>query len=231
MRLSDTFKDYSVFLESLILFTFRKSVVEIGVAFGATTFHLCRAVASNGTNGKVVGFDCWNIHGQNKQFPAFGSKRDVEYSLGGAHLNNFTLVEIDTTTPEFHEALKTHCPSIDFAFIDGCHSYAGVKNDFFAIKPFLTEDAIVTFHDTQRIDGIREFIIDLRTIYNDGTFDYIDLPYGGERRAGLGIMTFRKYPSKLKIDEICGSPNTPEQIENKEIEWYNAQLRNHAANN
>ena len=39
-------------------------------------------------------------------------------------------------------------PSIDFAFIDGDHSYDGVKLDWDAIRPRLAAFGIVIFHDT-----------------------------------------------------------------------------------
>ena len=35
----------------------------------------------------------------------------------------------------------------DFVFIDGDHSYEGVKADFYNILPFLKEETIVAFHD------------------------------------------------------------------------------------
>ena len=219
----ETGQDYSLFLERLVEFTQRKTIVEVGVAYGSTTVHL--ALAARKTGGKVFGFDCWSVHGLQNQFHAFSSRAEVDYKLKTAGIDNVELFEVDTKSSTFKELLSQHCPVIDFAFIDGCHSYKGVSNDYEAIRPHLADDAIVAFHDTQRIDGIREFVLDLRTKFNDGTFDYIDLPYGGSRRAGLGVMLRRKYPNPLEIDEVCGAPSTPAEIVSRENAWYQAQLR------
>ena len=118
------------------------------------------------------------------------------------------------------------CSAIDFAFIDGDHSYNGIKNDFFIVYPLLSKTGIVAFHDTQRIDGCREFILDLRTKYNDGSFDIVDFPFGNKhRRVGISVLVKRTFPVlNIPIDEICGSPSYPGDILKREKEWYKDQV-------
>lgn len=224
MSLDHDNRDYSLFLKQLVVFTQRKRIVEVGVAFGRTTKHLCYAAKETG--GHVYGFDLWDTHGLHNQFHAFSSKEEVENKLKNAGCNNFTLTKINTKISNFKDIVKEKVGTIDFAFIDACHSYEGVKRDFVELKPLFADDAIIAFHDTTAIDGVREFILDLRTKYNDGTFDLIDLPFGGPRREGLAILIYRKFPNNLRMDEVCGSPSTIDQIYQREIEWYNSQLKN-----
>jgi hypothetical protein len=215
-------KDYSTFLKYLIVLGRKTRIVEVGVALGETTAKLCEAAAI--TQGFVNGYDCWEAHGLQNQWVNISSKEYVDSMLNEKGFTNFLMTKINTRTEDFSEILSNQINSIDFAFIDGCHSYIGVKTDFFALKPYFTDDCTVVFHDTQFIDGAREFIIDLRTTYNDGTFDLIDLPYGGDKNFGLAIMQYRKYPNKNLITEIAGSLSSPEEIYKKELNWYSSQI-------
>jgi len=212
-------------LKHLVIFNNRKICVEIGVRGGGTTKELCAAAKQTG--GQVFGFDCWTTHGLKKQFQTKQTKAQVAKMLKGHGYNNFTLTQVDTMTPEFPVLLAKMCPKIDFAFIDGCHSYLGIKNDFDAVYPLLANDGIIAFHDTVRIDGCREFILDLRTKYSDGTFDVVDFPWGwGKRRNGLSLLVKRFVAaSDIKLDEVCGSLSLPKDIYRKGKEWLKNEKR------
>lgn len=215
------------FLESVVYFTEAKKVIEVGVQLGEMAVYLCRAAHNNG--GRYYGFDIWSTFGPAGQFQQVGSKELVEQKLRANGLNNFEITKIDTITlkKEFENKLDT-IGTIDFAFIDGDHSYAGIANDFFSVYPRLSKSGVIAFHDTSRIDGCREFILDLHTKYYDGTFDLIDLPYGyGDRHCGVSLLSKRSLPvSNLPIDEICGSISTPKEIELKEKHWYENEILN-----
>lgn len=200
-----------------------KTIVEVGVAKGTTTKHLCEAVVKTG--GFVYGFDLFDAHGQNKQFGRISTKIEVENYLNGFH--NFKIYKIDTFSDSFKKLIDD-IGKIDFAFIDGDHSYDGVLNDFNVIYPNLSEGGIIVFHDTLRIDGCREFMIDLRTKFNDGTFDVIDLPWGNlDRKTGVSLLVKRTFPTlDMEIDESCGSLSDYDTIYEKEKEWYSGQIKN-----
>lgn len=224
--MSDNIHDECEFMQRLILFNRYKTCVEVGVRGARTTHYLCAAAKVNG--GHVYGFDVWAIHGLKKQFssPQGCSQVVAEQFLKQKNHSNFTLNTVDTTTQKFKDLLAAQCPKIDFAFIDACHSYPGVKNDFDAIYPLLAPNGTIAFHDTMRIDGCREFILDLRTRYYDGTFDIVDFPWGfGNRRCGLSILVKRQYQAvKLPLDEKCGSLSSPEGVLKREAEWYQKEL-------
>lgn len=217
-------EDECKFIHSFIVFNHYRVCVEIGVRGGRTTDYLCRATKP--FKGHVYGFDCWGIHGLNKQFKNNPMKQQhVEKFLEQKGHVNFTLNTVDTTTPKFRELLLQQCPKIDFVFIDGCHSYPGVKNDFDSVYPLLKPTGAIAFHDTLRIDGCREFVLDLRTKYFDGTYDIVDFPWGfGGRRCGLSLLVKRQFPVvKLPLDEKCGSLSSPKDIITKEQQWFNGE--------
>lgn len=222
------YNDYSHLLESLILLNNYKNIIEIGVNAGDTTITLCQAAKK--VEGHVYGFDMWDNHGLFNQFKQSGNKKEVENKLKNAGYNNFTLYQKNTFDSDFSDFITSKVPHpYDLVFIDGCHSYKGCLNDFKSVYKNLSTIGSIIFHDTQRIDGCREFILDLRTKYNDGTFDIIDF-HGGykERQMGISILTKRQFPVlKIPINQLCGSPSTPEKIEKREEEWYHGELKKH----
>ena len=220
-------------LESLVYLNQAQVIVEVGVAEAKSTDWLCRGAKLRG--GKVYGYDLWDTHGLNNQFEHWSSKEKCETYLQSKGHTNFELTKINSRTPEFAELIKTKHPSIDLAYIDGCHSYDGIKNDFDIIYPLLSECGVMVFHDTLRIDGCREFMIDLRTKFWDGTYDLITFPWGSmfysdgnvvNRRTGISVLTKRSFATlDLPIDEQCNLDEHFQEIYVKEEEWYEAELK------
>jgi hypothetical protein len=220
-------------LESLVYLNQAKVIVEVGVAEAKSTDWLCRGAKLR--SGRVYGYDLWDTHGLNNQFEHWSSKEKCEAYLTSKGHTNFELTKINSRTPEFAELIKTKHPVIDLAFIDGCHSYDGIKNDFDAIYPQLSATGVIVFHDTMSIDGCREFMIDLRTKYNDGTFDLVTFPYGSmfysdgnvvDRRTGVSVLVKRGFAViPQAIDEQCNLDEHFNDIYVKEEEWYDAELK------
>jgi len=219
-------------LESLVYLNQAKVIVEVGVAEAKTTDWLCRGAKLR--NGFVYGYDIWDTHGVNNQFQHWSSKEKCEEYLTSKGHTNFELTKINSRTPEFAELIKIKHPVIDLAFIDGCHSYDGIKNDFDVIYPQLSPAGVIVFHDTMSIDGCREFMIDLRTKFRDGTFDLITFPYGSmfyndgrvrDRRTGISMLVKRAFATiDQPCDEICNLDDHTQEIYVKEEEWYQSEL-------
>jgi hypothetical protein len=220
-------------LESLVYLNQAKVIVEVGVAEAKSTDWLCRGAKLRG--GFVYGYDLWDTHGVNNQFQHWSTKEKCEAYLQSKGHSNFELTKINSRTPEFAELIKSKHPSIDLAYIDGCHSYDGIKNDFDVIYPLLSESGVIVFHDTLRIDGCREFMIDLRTKFFDGTYDLITFPWGSmfysdgnvvNRRTGISVLAKRSFATlDLPIDEQCNLDDHFQEIYVKEEEWYEAELK------
>jgi predicted O-methyltransferase YrrM len=52
------------------------------------------------------------------------------------------------------ETMREQIPEkVDFAFIDGDHSYDGLARDWQVVQPRLADDAVVAFHDTSIPEG------------------------------------------------------------------------------
>ena len=241
--------EHGLLFKSIVLLNKAKVCVEIGVAHGTTSKWICEGAEM--VEGHLWGFDVWDIHGQKevtndeycvkweaehgsrlkhkKEYGQISSKADVEKYLKSCGLKSFTMTQTDSRDPGFPAVVKSKCPKIDFAFIDGDHSYNGLKRDFDAVYPLLTDIGVIAFHDTMKIDGCREFMLDLRTKYFDGTYDIVDFPFGnGGRRVGISLLVKRSYPVvNILVDEMCGSPSLPHEIMEKEHNWYENELKQH----
>lgn len=118
-------------------------VVEIGTARGRSTCALALGCRENG-RGKVYSIDPhtlneWTDPGTEEDGGRFVRNRLREYDLTA------WCEVIQATSPE---AAKTWSKTIDLLFVDGDHTYDGVRHDFEAFRPWLTDDAVVVFHDT-----------------------------------------------------------------------------------
>jgi hypothetical protein len=223
--------NYSIFIEQLALLSNSKTIVEIGVQYGNTSIHLASVAKVN--SGFFYGYDFWDeigaYIGPNK---VNTTKENIDRKLveSGHDDKNFKLTKIDTTSQEFEDILfKDTGGKIDFAFIDGDHSYNGIKNDFNKVYKYLTEEGIIVFHDTYSHVGCRKFVIDLYTELNDGTFDIINLPYGGGcLRYGLTVLVKISFPL-YKTGIINTSHETgylsSEEVYNLEQEWFNKEIK------
>lgn len=225
MRFNEKHNDYSNIIAEFAVLNNAKTIVEIGVNEGDTTLVLCEAAKITG--GKVFGFDMWDTHGLFNQFKQSGDYDRVNSRLTSAGYNNFILNKQNTYDSNFPNILKEMTNgSIDIAFIDGDHSYRGCLNDLQAVYPLLSNTGVVVFHDTQRIDGCREIIHDLRTKYYDGTYDIFDLGGGyGNRMMGISFLIKRQFPAlQIPINQLCGSPSSADEIEKKEADWYSNEI-------
>lgn len=106
---------------------------------------------------------------------------------------------------------------IDFLFIDGDHTYSGVKQDFELYERFLSEDAIVGFHDIINSEFHREvncfvskFWDELKETYEENEFIYTkhfdremlpffyDATYHKGGFGGIGTINYGKKKEKIE---------------------------------
>lgn len=184
----------AVLFKSLCIYENYKTIVEIGTQHGESTFYLCQAAELNG--GKVFCYDYFAEVGTYKK-GGYGEREVVEKRL--EHFIRKDLVKLTTINSrddQFQHVLKTDTGGcIDFAFIDGDHSYDGARNDFEKVYPLLSNNGMIVFHDTGNHVGVRKLIIELLTDLNDGTFSIINMPYGGpsnSRQIPHGIAILKK---------------------------------------
>jgi predicted O-methyltransferase YrrM len=120
------------------------TIIEIGSARGLSACTMGLACRHNNL-GKVFAVDPHNLNDWtdspkvNREQLRFFESRIQAYDLSG-------YCEIIQATSE--EAAKNWNRTIDLLFIDGDHSYEGVRKDFELFKPWLTPRSLVLFHDS-----------------------------------------------------------------------------------
>ena len=123
-----------------------ETVVEIGSARGYSTYALALACQQNG-RGKVYAIDPhepnpWTDHGPEE------AHENYEFLL--ARLKEYELAPTwcEVIRARSLDASRAWNKPIDLLFIDGDHTYEGVKGDFEAFRPWLHQFSVVVFHDS-----------------------------------------------------------------------------------
>ena len=87
---------------------------------------------------------------------------------------DFKLFIADSQTEETRDKVKEFCPQYDLIFIDGDHSYEGVRRDFELYQDLLSPRGYIVFHD-----------IDPEHVFRDGAGGEVyrfwqDIPHGSK---------------------------------------------------
>lgn len=152
-----------------------KVAVEIGSARGRSACFVGRALKENGT-GKLYAIDPhtrtdWN------DVASVDTLREIRRSLSALKLQEQVEIVRDMSAT----VARTWTLPIDMLFIDGDHSYDGVKRDWDLFSPFVTQFGVVLFHDT-----IWELRPDPRYARDDmGVPAFVE----GLRREGYPVIT------------------------------------------
>jgi len=101
------------------------------------------------------------------------------------HNHHFEFFQGNSQHTHIYEKVTTKCPKFDLMFIDGDHSYEGVKNDFEKWTPHLKVGGYVLFDD-QDYGGIRQLSLELQE--TNGAFQWIETPEWSPKMPGY----FRK---------------------------------------
>ena len=136
-----------------------KKMVEIGSAHGGTLHFWDNMM---GPGGLTVSVDMWAFHGVTLDFTS--SKSEVVFVKADSHQTR-TLGQVTALVQG----------SIDFLFIDGDHTYEGVKKDYEMYSPLVRKGGIIAFHDiTYDTDiQVRRLFLEI-----EGTKDAIEITHG-----------------------------------------------------
>lgn len=113
---------------------------EIGVAAGGTTRLMHELVGFN--DGVLIDN---GAHPNHKHFTHNVAKLPCHFIQGDSH----AAYVFDTLRNYLSAGVK-----FDVVFIDGDHSYEGVKQDIELVLPYCTPDTLLIFHDTVACDGV-----------------------------------------------------------------------------
>jgi predicted O-methyltransferase YrrM len=159
-----------------------RRVVEIGTAGGGTLFLLARTAAPDAT---LVSVDLglWKGHRGSRRllYRSFASRgQRVRLVRGDSHEAG--------TAAAVERALGG---AADFLFVDGDHSYEGVRQDYETYSPLVRSGGLVALHDVvpgepALVGGVPDFWQELRT--SPGASEIVASP----SQAGYGIGLIRK---------------------------------------
>ncbi|MCB1521479.1 MAG: class I SAM-dependent methyltransferase [Hyphomicrobiaceae bacterium] len=124
-----------------------KLSLEIGIASGGQTKFLRDYWRAE----KTIIVDI----GQHEKFPHWQRIRPM--------VNTDIVCEIidDSHSPSVRERLKPYFGKVDFAFIDGDHSYRGLRQDIFLAKDLMMPGALMVLHDTAAVYDCKRVFDDL----------------------------------------------------------------------
>jgi predicted O-methyltransferase YrrM len=126
--------------------------VEVGSYLGASASIIALAITDKRIIGKLFCIDTWG----NDAMSEGKTNTFAEFKENTKHFDGIVspIVGNSVETAEWFDK------RIDFLFIDGDHSYEGVKADVNAWLPKLNKDALVVFHDIGWAEGVKKIIED-----------------------------------------------------------------------
>ncbi|MEM2901131.1 MAG: class I SAM-dependent methyltransferase [Candidatus Bathyarchaeia archaeon] len=143
-----------------------KNVLEIGTASGGTLFLFSRASSPDATIVSVDlpggPFGGGYSKGKALIFKSFARAKQKIYLLRADSHNHSTLEKIKFILLD---------KKLDFLFIDGDHSYEGVKKDFETYSPLVRNGGIIAFHDIvpgdpKYVGGVPKFWKEIKPKFN-----------------------------------------------------------------
>ena len=158
-------------------------ILEIGTALGGTLFLFCRAASENAVLISVdLPLGKWGGGYSRTRIPLYES-----FPSTYQHLH---LIRGDSHNREVLEEVKTilQGKKVDFLFIDGDHSYEGVRKDFDMYSPLVKINGIIAFHDViksiHKECDVCRFWDELASLYEHRTIVEND----DQQWAGIGII-------------------------------------------
>ncbi len=127
----------------------KETILEIGSYIGASACCFGTAMKKYGF-GRVFCIDTWNNDAMTE------GNRDTytEFLKNTASFAQF-IIPVRGFSTEVVEQITVKTNQVDLLFIDGDHSYEGVKADWDAYKGFLKGGSIVVFHDWGWAEGVK----------------------------------------------------------------------------
>lgn len=116
--------------------------LEIGTAWGGTLFFLTRLASSRAT---IVSLD---LPG-GKFGGGYSTRRKWFYQRFARRHQRLHLLQGDSHSGEMFQQVSVAFSGmpLDYLFIDGDHSYEGVRNDFEMYAPMVRKGGLIAFHD------------------------------------------------------------------------------------
>jgi predicted O-methyltransferase YrrM len=159
-------------------------MLEIGTNTGGTFFVLCQNCDQNAT---VISLD---LPGARFGYQAkFYREALVRRMIRPGQ--DFHAIRMDSHIPDamvrVHDVLRGE--KLDLLFIDGDHTYAGVKQDFEMFSPFVREGGVIGFHDI--VPHPAETGCEVNRFWNEikGSYRHKEIVFDPKQGwAGIGVL-------------------------------------------
>jgi predicted O-methyltransferase YrrM len=130
----------------------KNQIAEIGSYIGASA--CCFGAAGfDSVIKQIICIDTWNNDAMTE------GSRDTwtEFKNNTADFSEY-VIPVRGFSTEVVEQVRAITPALDLLFIDGDHSYEGVKADWDAYKGFLKSGSTVIFHDYGWAEGVKRVV-------------------------------------------------------------------------
>ena len=161
-----------------------KTVLEIGTDKGGTLYLWCQAAAEDAT---ILSIDLSSRSRYSPQRRELYAKfiKSTSQKLHFLPFSSHDPSTVDKATALFGGK------QIDYLFIDGDHTYEGVKSDYYMFNDMVKKGGLIAFHDikTVREDcGVRELWEEVTKEMNKADYwEYAENDYG-PLGAGIGVI-------------------------------------------
>lgn len=161
-----------------------RSVLEIGTNAGGTLYCWCRLATPDAT---IVSVDLPGGEFGGGYTPERAAEMRLHFPGHGQHLN---LIEADSHAEATLREVRARVKTLDFLFIDGDHTYAGVKRDFEMYAPLVGKGGLVALHDICEHPPHLESRVDVfwREVREGYEYEEFVSPAGGW--GGIGLLRF-----------------------------------------
>lgn len=160
-----------------------KNILEIGTATGGSLLVWTRCLTPG---GRVISIDLpWGQYGA-----GYVSSRVPLYKAFALPEQRMELLQLNSHDNSTVEQIASTLDGeqLDFLFIDGDHTYEGVREDFERYSPFMRPGGVIAFHDIAKpIDGtvgVWELWQELKTKHR--CIELVENPDQGW--AGIGVL-------------------------------------------
>lgn len=195
-------------LQRLILEARPKVSLEIGMAYGISSLFICEALAKVGGVRHIVRDPNQDVHWSgvgmsNLRNAGFGNLVELRYEESQKLLPRLA-----------YDGLK-----IDFAFIDGWHTFDHTLVDFFYIDKMLNVGGLVVFDDTQ-LAGIRAVCRFIATNRSYEVCGFVEGPTEDRQRTKMAVTRlFHRFARRSKIVRYVIHPKFSWSDESLGFSW------------
>jgi len=147
----------------------RKIAAEIGVWHGVTT---CRIAESLAPEGVLYAVDSYVPGRLGLSFPFAVARRNTRK---WSHKIEFIRTTSELAAKQFRTTLR----NVDFLFIDGNHSYEGLRADWESWAPLIASGGLVALHDSRstasrNLETVGSCVFTKQVISHDPRFKFVE---------------------------------------------------------